>query len=62
MYGYAWSRCNPNGRVCAPIAGATSSTYKVTAADSGHALVAIVTATAGTTAQPAYSAASPPVA
>lgn len=61
-YGYAWSRCNPNGRVCSPIAGATSSTYKVTADDSGHTLVAVVTATSGAAAQAAYSAASPPVA
>ena len=41
---YAWQRCNPNGRLCVPIAGATAATYAVTAADAGHALVALVQA------------------
>ena len=36
--GYQWQRCNPNGRLCTPIPGATASTYAVTAADTGHAL------------------------
>ena len=45
---YAWLRCNANGRVCTAIANATADTYVVTADDAGHALVALVTATAGT--------------
>jgi hypothetical protein len=47
-YSYAWQRCNANGRICAPIAGATLSTYTVAAADRGHQLLAIVQATSGT--------------
>jgi hypothetical protein len=46
-YRFAWQRCNANGRVCAPIAGATSALYTVTAADRGHKLLAIVQASAG---------------
>lgn len=46
-YDYAWQRCNANGRLCAPIAGATSQTYKVAAADQGHQLLALVHAVAG---------------
>ncbi len=57
-YTYAWRRCNANGRVCTPIAGATSASFAVTAADSGHALAALVTATAGSTSQPALSIAT----
>jgi Ig domain of plant-specific actin-binding protein len=57
-YSTAWLRCNRNGRLCAPIAGATRSTYLVTAADTGHTLVADVTATAGTITQSALSAAT----
>jgi hypothetical protein len=47
-YAYAWERCNANGRLCRPIAGATTASYLVAAADAGHALVVLVTATAGT--------------
>jgi len=39
---YAWLRCNANGRICTPIAGATQQTYTRTADDSGHAIVATV--------------------
>jgi hypothetical protein len=59
---YAWRRCNAAGRICAPIAGADRDTYTVTAADVGHAIVAVVSATIGATTQPAYSTASAPVA
>jgi len=59
---YTWRRCNANGRICRPIAGAKKPSYVVTAADVGHVLVAVVTATVGLTAQPAYSSASAPVA
>jgi hypothetical protein len=40
---YAWQRCDAAG-ACAPIAGATQSTYTVTAADSGATLEVVVTA------------------
>jgi hypothetical protein len=59
---YAWRRCNPNGRLCVPIADAAKPAYAVTAADVGHVIVAVVTATIGATTQPAYSTASPRVA
>jgi len=43
---YQWQRCNTkDGRVCAPIDGATAAAYTVTAADAGHTLLATVTAT-----------------
>jgi hypothetical protein len=41
-FGYQWVRCNANGRLCVPIAGATGASYVVTAADAGHALAALV--------------------
>jgi hypothetical protein len=56
---YQWLRCNANGRLCAPIAGATAPTYVVTADDRRHALVALVTATAGRATQATLSAAAP---
>jgi hypothetical protein len=59
---YAWHRCNPNGRLCAAISGATNATYAVTAADIGHALLAVVTATKGSATQAALSGATLPVA
>src|SRR5262249_5660316 len=52
---YQWERCNPNGRLCAPIAGATAATYAVTAADSTHTLLVAVTATLNTAQQVALS-------
>jgi hypothetical protein len=52
---YAWQRCNPNGRVCLPIEGATASVYVVTSLDSGHALTALVTATSAGGSQAVYS-------
>jgi Ig domain of plant-specific actin-binding protein len=58
---YAWRRCNANGRICTPVAGARAATYAVTAADVGHALVAVVSATVGKATQAAYSTASPAV-
>jgi hemolysin type calcium-binding protein/WD40 repeat protein len=46
-YTYQWRRCNPQGDLatCKAIAGATSNTYTVQAADQGVALRAYVTAT-----------------
>jgi len=55
---YSWLRCNANGRVCAAIAGATSSTYTVSGPDVGHALVALVQAGFGKTTQGALSTAT----
>lgn len=55
---YAWQRCNANGRICAPIAGATSATYVPVAADVDHELVALVTATVGGATQSALSTAT----
>ncbi|HEY2542105.1 MAG TPA: hypothetical protein VGH92_03550 [Gaiellaceae bacterium] len=59
---YAWERCNTNGRICAPIAGATAATYVPVAADVGHALVAVATATADGKTQAAFSVASDAIA
>jgi hypothetical protein len=41
---YQWQRCDSAGAGCGDIAGATSSSYAVTAADEGHTLRANVTA------------------
>jgi hypothetical protein len=55
-YRYQWERCvttsaqPPTTGFCAAIGGATSSTYTVSSADVGYALVPIVTAYNGTTA------------
>jgi large repetitive protein len=57
---YAWARCNANGRVCTLIAGSTAASYTVTAADVGHALVAVVTAHLGSATATAFSTASAP--
>jgi hypothetical protein len=59
--GYQWQRCNRNGRLCTPLPGATASTYAVTAADTGHALLAVVHATLGAASQDAVSVATPAV-
>jgi hypothetical protein len=56
-HAYAWQRCNAHGRFCRAIAGATAAYYVVAAGDSGHALVALVTATAGANSQATLSAA-----
>jgi hypothetical protein len=61
VIGYQWQRCNPNGRLCKPLPGATASTYAVTAADTGHSLLAVVHATAGAASQDAVSVATPAV-
>jgi YD repeat-containing protein len=46
-YGYQWEDCNSSETECAPIPGATNSTYKVMESDTGHLLIAVVTATNG---------------
>jgi hypothetical protein len=60
-YAATWLRCNANGRLCAPIAGATKTTYKPTAADTGHTLVAAVAASSGGATQSALTAATAPI-
>ena len=45
---YGWLRCNENGRVCAPIAGATETSYTLTGTDAGHVVIAAVTAEGST--------------
>jgi hypothetical protein len=40
---YKWQRCDATGAACAPIAGATSQTYTLTAADRGRRLSLVVT-------------------
>jgi hypothetical protein len=53
-YSYQWRRCAADGTGCADIQGAVRANYVPIAADTGHALVAVVTAqnTEGTTAAP----------
>jgi YD repeat-containing protein len=45
VYGYQWMRCAQEGGDCVAIPGATNQTYTPIQADSGHRLVAQVTAT-----------------
>lgn len=52
---YAWLRCNANGRACAAIAGQTGGSYTLTADDTGHTIVAVVTGTSGTAKQTVLS-------
>jgi hypothetical protein len=44
-YAYQWRRCASDGRACGDITGATKQTYDVAAADIGHTLRVVVTAT-----------------
>lgn len=43
-YTYAWGRCDANGANCVTIAGATSTTYTLVAADQSHRIRSYVTA------------------
>jgi hypothetical protein len=43
-FSYQWLRCNASGGGCMTIPGATSSSYAVAPADTGHELVVVVTA------------------
>ena len=43
-YAYQWQRCGSSGANCAPIAGATATTYTLTAADVGSTVEVSVTA------------------
>ena len=58
---YRWERCNPNGRTCAAIPSATGTSYAITGADVGHALLAVVQASNGSTIQNTFSTATPTV-
>jgi len=60
-YAATWLRCNTNGRLCSPIAGATRPSYVPTAADAGHTIVASVAATSGGATQSALTAATAPI-
>ena len=62
-YTYRWQRCDAAGANCVDIAGATGSTYDLTAADVGHTIRVVVVATndAGASS-PATSGASAVVA
>src|SRR5207249_7082880 len=53
--GYQWQRCNANGRLCVPIDGATASAYTATAADTGHTLLVLETASLNGAQQAALS-------
>ena len=44
-YGYKWQDCTTSGTACASIAHATASSYTLAAADGGHTVSAVVTAT-----------------
>jgi sugar lactone lactonase YvrE len=44
-YSYGWERCNATGGACAPVAGATATTYTLTAEDAGSTIRSLVTAT-----------------
>jgi hypothetical protein len=58
-YSDQWLRCNGSGANCQPIAGATGSSYLLTAADVGHTIRAQETATdSGGEGEPAQSAAT----
>jgi hypothetical protein len=52
---FQWQRCNANGRLCTPIAGATAGTFTASAADSGHTLLVVVTGSLNGVDQPALS-------
>ena len=54
---YQWMRCSSSGTACVPIPGATSSTYVQQAADLGHTLKVVETASnEGGTGSPAETA------
>ena len=65
-FAYRWRDCDASGSSCVDIAGATGSTYLLVAADVGHTLRVVVTATnaggstAATSAQTAVVLGAPP--
>ena len=60
-YGYRWLRCDSHGAGCATISGATTSSYKLVAADQGHMIQVAVTATSASGTGTAYSDPEGPV-
>lgn len=61
-YDYAWTRCDQNGNACATISGADGPQYKLTSADAGTTVRAVVTAknaTGGTAATSAQTGVVP---
>jgi hypothetical protein len=61
-FAYQWQRCDDDGTNCVDIAGATQTTYRVVAADVGHALVVEVGASNASGTTTAASAPTAPVA
>ena len=57
-YAYSWLRCDSAGNNCATISGASSSSYRVSAADVGHRLRVVVNASNSAGAAAATSAAT----
>jgi hypothetical protein len=55
-FGYQWQRCDAAGANCVDVAGATTTTYAVTATDVGTTLHVVVTATNRFGSAPATSA------
>ena len=51
-FAYQWERCSSTGTSCVNISGATTTTYKLTAADSGHVVRSTVRATNANGASP----------
>jgi len=58
---YQWQRCTAGGTGCSAISGATMSTYLAVAADAGHSLKAVVSATNAAGTASFSSAATPEV-
>lgn len=55
-YAYQWQRCTSKGSDCAPVAGATAQTYRISKADVGARLRALETASNGAGAAAAAAA------
>jgi fibronectin-binding autotransporter adhesin len=60
-FAYQWRRCDAAGAGCADIAGATASSYALVAADVGHTIRVVVTATNAGGSGSATSAQTAPV-
>jgi parallel beta-helix repeat protein len=58
---YRWQRCDSSGTTCAPIGGATASSYTIASADGGHRLAVVVVATNEAGSASSASVASPTV-
>jgi hypothetical protein len=54
-FSYFWARCATNGKSCAAISGARSTSYLLTSADVGHTIRFVVAARNGDGATPASS-------